>query len=108
MKSGGSGVRIPLGSLFLLNYSMQTEQSCFVYILESEKNGMLYVGCTHNLADRISRHNEGRSKFTKPHRPFRLLYSKEFSSKSLAKQHELKLKALKSKTMLLSIIEQAT
>jgi hypothetical protein len=37
-----------------------------------------------------------------------LLYSKEFPSKSLAKQHELKLKALKSKTMLLSIIEQAT
>ena len=85
---------------------MSEQKTCFVYILQSEMNGMYYIGCTNNLEDRIKRHNEGRNKFTKPYRPFRIAFSKEFPSKSEAMKFEKELKAYKSKEILARIIQQ--
>jgi len=42
----------------------------FVYILESLKDGTYYVGSTNHLSDRVERHNQGRSKYTKNRGPW--------------------------------------
>ena len=48
---------------------------CFLYILRCADNS-LYAGHTNDLADRASRHNEGRaSEFTARRRPVELAYS---------------------------------
>ena len=46
-----------LGGVLNMTYS--------VYILESEKNGRYYVGCTQDLASRVGDHNLGFSSSTK-------------------------------------------
>ena len=46
----------------------------YVYILKSFKDGSYYLGSTNNLEDRVARHNQGRSKYTKATRPWRLEY----------------------------------
>jgi putative endonuclease len=54
-----------------------------VYLLQSELDGTNYVGMTENLLRRIEEHNQGKSKFTAGHRPWKLVYSEtapDFSS----------------------------
>lgn len=46
----------------------------YVYVLESLKDGDLYIGYTSNLKRRIEEHNKGLSFATKFRRPFKLIY----------------------------------
>jgi predicted GIY-YIG superfamily endonuclease len=66
-----------------------------VYILECA-DGTYYTGITNNLEKRIKKHNspEGGSKYTKPRKPVRLVYSESAESKSAALKRELVIKAL--------------
>ncbi|NLO70320.1 MAG: GIY-YIG nuclease family protein [Porphyromonadaceae bacterium] len=77
----------------------------YAYILFSEKLGIYYVGSTGNLNDRLKRHNEGRSKFTKPGVPWKLVYQKEFSTKSDACKFEKHIKAQKSRKFIEELIQ---
>jgi len=52
-----------------------------VYVLKSIKDGKTYVGCTHNLTNRIKEHNGGEVKSTKSRSPFVLWYKEEFANK---------------------------
>ncbi|MGE0114178.1 MAG: GIY-YIG nuclease family protein [Steroidobacteraceae bacterium] len=46
-----------------------------VYILASDRNGTLYIGCTSHLQQRIWQHREGLVPgFTKDHSVTRLVY----------------------------------
>ena len=64
----------------------------YVYILESLKDGTYYIGSTNNLKDRINRHNQGRVKYTKPKRPWKLVYSEEHPDRSRAANREYAIK----------------
>lgn len=64
----------------------------FVYILYSEKDKLLYTGCTSDLATRIKRHNTGWVSATKARRPLVLIYNEKYSSKSEAFTRERFLK----------------
>ena len=66
--------------------------SYFMYILRSLKDGTYYVGSTQNLEERIERHNQGRSKFTKVKRPWKLVYHEEFADRSSAMKRESEIK----------------
>lgn len=44
------------------------------YVLQSIKNGNLYIGCTSDLRRRLREHNKGLNRSTKPHIPWRLIY----------------------------------
>ncbi|MFH1979119.1 MAG: GIY-YIG nuclease family protein [Patescibacteria group bacterium] len=66
----------------------------FVYILYSKKDHKLYVGCTINLIERITRHNNGHVKATCHRRPLECIYSEEFTSKADAFNRERFLKSL--------------
>ena len=46
----------------------------YVYVLESQTNSTWYVGMTKNLEVRLKEHNAGKSKFTKGHMPWKVIY----------------------------------
>jgi putative endonuclease len=46
----------------------------YVYVLQSEKTGQLYVGSTKDLRKRFSQHNLGQSTWTKRAIPWKLIY----------------------------------
>ena len=60
----------------------------FVYILQSEKNKSLYIGYTENIFKRFKEHNEGKSKSTKPFKPYNLIFYEAFLNQKDAKARE--------------------
>ena len=60
----------------------------FVYILQSEKDGRLYIGLTDNIERRPKEHNEGKSLATKPFRPYKIIYYEAFWDIKDAKARE--------------------
>jgi len=60
----------------------------YVYIIQSELDGSYYIGSTQDLDERLKRHNQGRSKYTKPKRPWKLTYCEEFFDRSSAMKRE--------------------
>ncbi len=67
----------------------------FVYILKCHDN-TLYTGITTDLVRRVKEHNSSTlgAKYTKPRRPCKLVYSKEFSTRSSAQVEEARIKSL--------------
>jgi putative endonuclease len=75
-----------------------------VYILYSVITDRYYVGQTANLEDRLKRHNQGRSKYTKSGIPWKLVFSESFVSRSEAEELEKRIKGSESRTELQSYI----
>lgn len=46
----------------------------YVYVLQSEKDHLLYTGYTKDLNGRVSKHNKGEVESTKMRTPFKLIY----------------------------------
>jgi len=63
-----------------------------------------YVGCTQDLEDRVQRHNQGRSKYTKSKRPWKLIYHEEYPSRSEAMKREYAIKRRKNKDYMEKLI----
>ena len=72
----------------------------YVYILKSEKSGLLYTGMTENIQTRLTQHNSGKSKFTKGHIPWTLVYSEEIGSTAEARKREKFFKSTHGKRFL--------
>ena len=68
----------------------------FVYVLKNSE-GVLYIGQTKDLNDRIIRHNTNRSKYTKNKGPYKLIYKEQFSSRSESMKREKELKSGKGR-----------
>ncbi len=85
---------------------MNTPQFYYLYILKSQKTGKLYIGQTQNLEERLSRHNQGREKYTRKGLPWMLLYAKTFKERRVAMMWERKLKSWKSPKRVLAWIER--
>jgi putative endonuclease len=66
----------------------------FVYILYSEKDNDLYVGCTSDIKERLKRHNSGQVLATKYRKPFVCIHLETFNSKDEAFNRERFLKTL--------------
>ena len=69
----------------------------YVYVIQSEHDGTYYVGSTQDLEKRIERHNQGRSKYTKPKRPWKLVYWEEHPNRSCAMKRENEIKRRKDR-----------
>jgi len=64
----------------------------FVYIIECE-DGSFYTGSSPNPKERLKRHKEGTGgKYTRSHRPIRLVYTEKFSTRSEALKREAQIK----------------
>jgi putative endonuclease len=65
-----------------------------VYVLRSERNNKRYIGYTTKSArGRLSEHNSGASKFTRQNRPFKLIYTEQYTDKTEAIKREKFLKS---------------
>ena len=87
-----------------LENSLLFDLYTYVYILYSEKLDIYYVGSTGNLDDRLIRHNSGRSKFTKPGIPWKVVFQKEYETKIEANRAELYIKSQKSRSYIENLI----
>ncbi|QQG42095.1 MAG: GIY-YIG nuclease family protein [Candidatus Woesebacteria bacterium] len=66
----------------------------FVYILLCQ-DGSYYTGSTNNIKKRFKDHVEGRgARYTKSHKPEKIIYQKEFSTRSEALKREAEIKRL--------------
>ena len=66
-----------------------------VYILKSELHDRYYIGHSNDVKKRFERHNKGYVKSTKPFRPWKIIYTEEYSSKSDAYRREMEIKSYK-------------
>ncbi len=60
----------------------------YSYILKSLKDGKYYYGSCGDLVKRLQVHNSGKVKSTKGRRPFEMIYSEKFETRSEAFQRE--------------------
>lgn len=67
----------------------------FVYILEC-KDGSLYTGVTNDVEKRFSAHKNGvGARYTRSHKPKKILYRQRFKTRSYALKEEARIKNLK-------------
>jgi len=78
----------------------------FVYVLRSQKVRRFYIGCTTDLKKRLKEHNSGKTKSTKPFRPWKIIYFERFSDKKEAFKREWHLKHPKGYLEKLEIIKK--
>jgi putative endonuclease len=79
--------KAPIGAFFMF----------YVYIIYSEKLDRYYVGSCDDLNRRISDHNRGRSKYTKPGIPWILKHSESHNTRPEARKREAEIKSKKSR-----------
>ncbi|MEL7666165.1 MAG: GIY-YIG nuclease family protein [Candidatus Shapirobacteria bacterium] len=67
----------------------------WLYMLQCEDNS-LYTGITTDLERRVKEHNSSKlgAKYTRARRPVKLVYSKEFETRSEALIEEARIKKL--------------
>ena len=53
----------------------------YVYIIQSQADGTYYKGSTEHPLQRLTEHNEGKSRYTSSRLPWKLVYVEELSSK---------------------------
>lgn len=82
-------------SLFKVNRSMYS-----VYALRSLKRNYIYVGISNDIVRRVRQHNRGYNKTTRPYRPFKLIYTRNFESRIMARNHEKYMKSGAGKELL--------
>lgn len=75
----------------------------FVYAIQSEKNGKIYVGFSSNLQRRLFEHNHGYVFSTKGYRPWCLIYKEQIINRKEARIKEKYFKSGIGKEYLKSI-----
>lgn len=86
------------------------DKKYYTYILLTEQN-TLYCGYTDDVGKRFQAHLEGRgAKYTKSHKPVKIVYQREFETKSEAMKEEIRIKRLshKAKLELISAVKVET
>ena len=70
-----------------------------VYILQSDRDGSFYIGHTARLDERLRRHNEGRSPYTKAKIPWKVIYHEVYGidESEAMRRRERELKRMKSR-----------
>ena len=76
----------------------------FIYLLESEKSGVLYVGLSVNPELRLIQHNQRKSKFTSGHIPWKLIYTEKAGDLQNARKLEKYYKSAAGKRRLKKIL----
>jgi len=69
----------------------------YVYIIQGGADESYYVGYTRDIKERLRRHNEGRSPYTKSKGNWRLVYTEEYETSGEAVAREREIKGKKSR-----------
>jgi putative endonuclease len=78
----------------------------YLYIIQSFKNGIYYIGSTIDLKNRIKKHNNGKVIATKNKGPWILKFYCEYTTIREARQIEYKLKKFKNRNIVERIIRE--
>lgn len=78
----------------------------YVYILHSSSKDFIYIGYSEDLKARLSFHNKGENKSTKPYVPFELIHYEAYKNMKDAKRRELYLKSNKGRTTLMTMLKE--
>ncbi|MGK9476555.1 GIY-YIG nuclease family protein [Melioribacter sp. OK-6-Me] len=70
-------------------------ETFFTYIIFSPSKNRFYVGSTNDINRRLTEHNSGQSKSTNSGKPWKLVFFKEFTSRSEAISHKIKKRRVK-------------
>lgn len=65
----------------------------YVYVLRSIDFNRNYTGFTSDIEKRLAEHNSGKTKSTKPYRPWEILFYEEYDNKADALKREKYLKS---------------
>lgn len=66
----------------------------YVYILRNPA-GKYYVGYSKDVEERLKKHNGGGSVWTKNHRPWDIIYTEEYETRTEALKREKEIKSYK-------------
>ena len=81
------------------------EKKHFVYLIETENN-TLYCGYTDNVEKRFEQHKNGKgAKYTRYNKPIRVVWQKEFETKSDALKEEYRIKHKCTRSQKLELIK---
>ncbi len=78
----------------------------WVYILYSPQFKKSYIGQTNNLDARIERHNAGQVTSTKRYKPWVIIHTEKFSTRSEAMKKETFLKSGMGREFIKTIIKE--
>ncbi|PJE63274.1 endonuclease [Candidatus Roizmanbacteria bacterium CG10_big_fil_rev_8_21_14_0_10_39_6] len=78
--------------MILVDHQSRISKNFFVYVLRSLVDGTFYIGSTSNINERLKQHNQGKSRYTRGHRPYELIYSESFPSRVGAETREKAIK----------------
>jgi predicted GIY-YIG superfamily endonuclease len=81
---------------------MHTEY--FIYVIESVSDGIWYIGLSSDPKSRLKQHNAGKSKFTKGHLPWILIYTEKAGDLPEARKMEKYYKTAAGKRRLKKIL----
>ncbi len=77
-----------------------------VYVLYSETYEKIYIGYTSDLENRLLSHNKLSNKgYTVKYRPWKVVYTEEYSDKNDALKREKQLKSAKGREFIRTVIE---
>ncbi len=71
-----------------------------VYVLKSQDDDKRYIGSGRDALERLRRHNKGDYRFTKGHRPWKLIYKEIYKTRSEAVKRERFLKTGQGRRLL--------
>lgn len=78
----------------------------YIYILQSMKNGDLYVGYATDLRKRLQEHNHGLNFSTKPYKPWKLIHYEAYLNEKDAKRREGYLKTNQGARLLKRMLKE--
>jgi len=76
----------------------------YVYAIKSLIRSYIYVGLTNSIERRLDQHNKGKNRSTKPYKPFELIYTETFKTRTEARNKEIYLKSGIGKEFLKSLL----
>ena len=71
-----------------------------VYVIESLKDKIWYTGMAMDHLNRLHEHNNGKNRFTKGHRPWKIIYTESLPDWESARKKEKYLKTAAGKIWL--------
>ena len=78
--------------------------SYIVYVLESMRDHLRYIGFAQNLANRLKEHNDGRNISTRNKGPWSVLYWETLPTRLLAQRREKFFKSGRGKEALRNLL----
>ncbi len=80
----------------------------YVYVIQSARDGRLYVGMSKFVEERLKQHNKGMTSSTRFYKPWKLLFFENFENRIEARKREKYLKSGSGKEFIKKWLRSST